>query len=535
MILNKYYKILILTLLIAVCVNIVLANINVNSLTTDINGRNVTFSCFASVIDQANDKISKIELYTNTTGTWEVNQTYQEADCVDQLSCTATFLVENIANGTFEWNCLAYNASSPPSTNFSEQNATFTINVNDEPVNNPPVLDKDIESISWNENNNKTFDLSAYFSDPDNDNLTFGYVAKPDNITIVFHDNMATLIPDKDWTGMDSIIFTASDGTSNTESNVIRLAVLPDNDNTVTNSNEPPVIIPITDSDNINITGSKEFSINVTDPDNDTLSITWYLDNAPVASNVTTYKLSDISQGEHVLTVKVYDGTNSSIYEWTVTYLKMQEETLNQSVIINESVEEFCGDGACNNNEDCNTCVSDCSCPDGKQCNSEGRCEKSNNVLIYVIMGFIFIAVMAFIVTKILRKKRTTEQQPPQEQPKPVTQQPVQQQPTIQPQQNQVQTPQQQEPIIQPPQIQQQEPKSEQLKEDKEWKPDLPPTESKPTIPEQANKPNLSAVQEYILKMRKQGHSDEEIRSKLRKSGWPDYKIAMEFLTLDKK
>ncbi|MFH0875948.1 MAG: hypothetical protein V1859_08470 [archaeon] len=69
----------------------------------------------------------------------------------------------------------------------------------------------------FNMNTAYSLDLSKYFYDPDSDRLTF---TKSDskNITVIIKENIAKLVPKKDWFGFESISFSADDnkgGTAN--------------------------------------------------------------------------------------------------------------------------------------------------------------------------------------------------------------------------------------------------------------------------------------------------------------------------------
>ena len=70
-----------------------------------------------------------------------------------------------------------------------------------------------------------TLDLSDYFSDPDNDTLSYYHTA-PRHIGVTFEGDVAVLMPEVGWTGSEYIIFTADDGKGGTvDSNLIKLTV----------------------------------------------------------------------------------------------------------------------------------------------------------------------------------------------------------------------------------------------------------------------------------------------------------------------
>jgi|TARA_B100001971_G_scaffold215131_1_gene258045 hypothetical protein len=90
--------------------------------------------------------------------------------------------------------------------------------------NNDPLLIKQIENISIIENKNYTLDLSEYFSDEDDDELSYGY-DEIDNITIRFEDNMAYITPDKGFLGNRFTFITANDSFGEAVSNLFKVEV----------------------------------------------------------------------------------------------------------------------------------------------------------------------------------------------------------------------------------------------------------------------------------------------------------------------
>lgn len=98
-------------------------------------------------------------------------------------------------------------------------------------VNNPPVS-TDIPSQAWvqNTSNDNAFDLDNYFSDPENDTLTYTYSGPVNiNATINPATNEVSFSQPSNFTGIEYVVFCADDGNSTTCSNNVTLVVYPSN------------------------------------------------------------------------------------------------------------------------------------------------------------------------------------------------------------------------------------------------------------------------------------------------------------------
>ena len=85
-----------------------------------------------------------------------------------------------------------------------------------------------IRNVSWSTGTNYTLiDLDDYFSDRDNDALTYNYTT-PQNISIQFSNGTVILIPDYNYVGVSYVIFNATDGTNVSYSNNVTLNVTAD-------------------------------------------------------------------------------------------------------------------------------------------------------------------------------------------------------------------------------------------------------------------------------------------------------------------
>lgn len=135
---------------------------------------------------------------TNVTNATKTNQTNQ------------TFI--NITNQT--------NATNQTKTNVTNQ----TNQTNQTGKNQVPVLNKKLSDITVKTGAKETLDLDDYFSDPNNDTLTYVTV-KPQNVTVTITGSKVTIEPQQGFIGTREISFYASDGYGITQSNTIKIIV----------------------------------------------------------------------------------------------------------------------------------------------------------------------------------------------------------------------------------------------------------------------------------------------------------------------
>ncbi|MBI2101725.1 hypothetical protein HYT53_03865 [Candidatus Woesearchaeota archaeon] len=91
-------------------------------------------------------------------------------------------------------------------------------------VNQPPVLLQNFSGVNILVNGNATINLSKYFSDPDGDILAYSYF-KADNITILFENETATIVPDRNVNGARFTYIIANDSESFAVSNIFMINI----------------------------------------------------------------------------------------------------------------------------------------------------------------------------------------------------------------------------------------------------------------------------------------------------------------------
>ena len=91
-------------------------------------------------------------------------------------------------------------------------------------VNNPPLLLQNFSTINIVNNKNATINLSQYFADPDGDILSYNYY-KADNIAILFENDSAVIVTDKDIDGLRFTYLIANDSENFVASNVFAINI----------------------------------------------------------------------------------------------------------------------------------------------------------------------------------------------------------------------------------------------------------------------------------------------------------------------
>jgi hypothetical protein len=183
-------------------------------------------------------------------------------------SCTATF---NVSDGEDD----------------AVRNITLTVIANIPPqfMNGPITLS------SWNEDEDKVFNLSYYFWDPDNDTLTYGYqfLSTTPKITVSINQatGMVTLAPNANWYGQNFIRFYAEDEKA-------RAYSAPYTTLTVNSVNDIPVLdlnIPDNTKSYITIDEDTTHSIylpnHFTDVEDNDATLVYYTNSTPANINVT--------------------------------------------------------------------------------------------------------------------------------------------------------------------------------------------------------------------------------------------------------
>jgi hypothetical protein len=180
-------------------------------------------------------------------------------------------------------------------------------------LNTPPEWD-DIPIWPITEEQEETLDLTSFLSDSNDEVSSLTIECDDDNIIVegiylkARYDEAVA-----DWT----ITLTASDGEDDVETNVIIHIV---------NVNDDPVIISLLPE---NETKFKEgepvtFTVSAADEDGDELIITWVSDGKTLGTG-TTFDYKKLKPGTRVITVRVFDGVDTTEQSTTVIIKKEEE------------------------------------------------------------------------------------------------------------------------------------------------------------------------------------------------------------------
>ena len=287
----------------------------------------------------------------------------------------------------------------------SQNSSSFTLtitSINDVPTNKT----NKIEDQSWFKNRNREINLKDYFTDVDGDSLTY-ISSKPSNFNIAIDNSTgeATLTPNKDYVGNQTITFTAYDSNfSSFTSNGINLIV-----KEVTGLNNAPTIDTKSPSSltlELELGEEHTFSITKSDIEGDSLTVKWYL-GSQLVSEEDSYKFSSNNIGTYTLEVIVSDGTLTDSIEWLVsTREKSDQNETNFTITTTKKV--VCGDDNIGAGESCSSCPQDVVCNQGEVCKND-RCtleKKSNNLIIIIIVVSIVVLIGISTAFYLYKKKQ---------------------------------------------------------------------------------------------------------------------------------
>ena len=202
-------------------------------------------------------------------------------------------------------------------------------------VNDRPILVGEIEDLSWNEDNNliDEINLNNFFKDYEGDVLDFYVYATSDKkeIEVDINDGLVSFYIKDDWYGDDWLIFGADDGELSEKSNRVDLEVKAVNDKPVLNRIDDMVILA---GEEIVV------SLEAEDVDNDVLIYGVSGNKFNQEDNVFTWQTSYNDIGKYNFVFSVSDGVLSDTDSVNVEILNkifINEISLNWLELYNPS------------------------------------------------------------------------------------------------------------------------------------------------------------------------------------------------------
>lgn len=194
-----------------------------------------------------------------------------------------------------------------PYSNYTEVRTYFHYEYPQPPIINNTLTNFSIPEDTWD---NSTINMFQWFKDINNDNLTF-YCDDQKHINLIINqrNGVVSLLPKKDWNGLVTLTFFASDGIFNVSAN-ITINITPVND-----PPGPATINAPKDGYRVNYGKQINFKANCSDPDcvyGDVLTFNWVSNIAGDLGTGEVLRKGNIPNGEHIITLIVSDLENQT-------------------------------------------------------------------------------------------------------------------------------------------------------------------------------------------------------------------------------
>jgi len=174
-------------------------------------------------------------------------------------------------------------------------------------VNDPPIIKNNPKPISMAEDTIYSgLELATLFEDIDSTDLKYSALAAEHLYVTVNETSFVTIIPQKNWNGVETIRFSVYDGQVNTTMDLVVTVIGVNDPPEVVNIYVPNALEGIDEGINITVTG------NATDPDlvyGDTLKYRWFSNISGLLGLGSELNLS-LSPGHHLITLNVSDIEN---------------------------------------------------------------------------------------------------------------------------------------------------------------------------------------------------------------------------------
>ncbi|OQY38712.1 MAG: hypothetical protein B6226_03245 [Candidatus Cloacimonetes bacterium 4572_65] len=179
----------------------------------------------------------------------------------------------------------------------------------------PPYVFNQIDDITFQEDHSYSeIDLYDVFRDPNHDNLTFA-ILDNDYFTVEVNEiGIATITPILNWTGVETLTFTAEDGINDVVvEEDVTITITPVNDRPSLASKIPATTNFVAEDNTVG------FRAIVTDVDSE-LAYEWKIDNVVVdGENADSLNYTFVNQGEYSVKCYASDNSFTVIASWNVT------------------------------------------------------------------------------------------------------------------------------------------------------------------------------------------------------------------------
>ncbi|EWH10755.1 hypothetical protein DS2_06881 [Catenovulum agarivorans DS-2] len=196
-------------------------------------------------------------------------------------------------------------------------------------VNDPPIISQ--TNFSLDEDSNKTIVLADFVQDAEQDSITFEITAAPQFGQASLSEGTLNYTPNDDFSGLDSLTLTMSDGQGGNNQVTLQFAVAIEND--------PPTFNNQTLTTQEDITLTIDLETLVDDPDGDSLSFE-LLSGAEngqtnLSGNTLIFVPNPEFSGQDKVQLQVSDGLLTDSAEFTITVEAVNDAPISQNAAAN--------------------------------------------------------------------------------------------------------------------------------------------------------------------------------------------------------
>ncbi len=250
-------------------------------------------------------------------------------------------------------------------------------------VNDAPRFSK-IPNVTLSQGGSTTITLGDYFSDVENDALTYNVSLNASGIILTVNVSSLKIRVNVSSSGSYRIPVSAYDGKLY---NTTSISLIISN-----NGNNAPIIAyysPVLMNLMMDKGENKTFTISKTDLDNQTLTVRWYKNGQVIYGGVgDSYTYIESIPGTYEIKVEVSDGELVAKKIWYVTVNDIDSTTTTTTV--NPPI---CGDGKKDVGEDCSNCPNDVKCLNDEEC-VEGMCVLQESNMGLVVGALVVIILL---------------------------------------------------------------------------------------------------------------------------------------------